>query len=75
MKRRDCFCAVECVNSYCPKALSEEYEWYEEMGHDAPKSCRHCQFNTGRCEDCIFEKSSECPLTNAASCDIIALSN
>lgn len=75
MKRCDAFCASECVNGYCPKALAEEYEWYEEMGHEVPNGCRDCWFNTGKCEDCILEESADCPLTNATSCDIIAPSN
>lgn len=65
------FCACECVNGYCPIAMDRENDWYSDMGYDVPKSCRDCQYNTGRCEDCIFEKSSECPLTNADSRDII----
>ena len=75
MNRHDCFCACECVNGYCPIAMDRENDWYSDMGYDVPKNCRSCQYNTGRCEDCIFEKSSECPLTNADSRDIIEPSN
>lgn len=71
MKRYDCFCAYECVNGYCPIAMDRKNDWYSDMGYDVQKSCRTCQYNTGKCEDCIFEKSSECSLTNTDSRDII----
>ena len=25
-------------------------------------SCKHCPYNSGKCNDCIFEHSIECPL-------------
>ena len=59
MKRCEGFCATECVTGYCPIALNRENDWYSDMGYDVPKSCKDCQYNTGRCEDCIFEESSE----------------
>lgn len=71
MKRCEGFCATECVTGYCPIALNRENDWYSDMGYDVPKSCKDCQYNTGRCEDCIFEKSSECQLTNTDIYDII----
>ena len=71
MKRCHGFCASECVSGQCPQALARSCDWYTDMGYDVPKNCRSCQYNTGKCEDCIFEKSSECPLTNADSRDII----
>lgn len=69
------FTPIECVNGHCPRVLSEEYEWYEDAGYDASKGCKHCRYNTGNCKDCIFEKTADCPLTNATSRDIIKLSN
>lgn len=60
MKRCEGFCAIECVNGHCPIARNLADDWYSDMGYDVPKSCRSCQYNTGRCEDCIFEESSEC---------------
>ena len=72
MNRHDCFCACECVNGGGgPIAMDRENDWYSDIGDDVPKSCRSCQYNTGRCENCIFEKSSECPLTKPDSRDII----
>lgn len=74
MKRCHGFCAFECVSGQCPQALAQSCDWYTDIGFDVPKLCRDCWYNTGKCEDCIFEKSSECPLTNADSRDIIELS-
>ena len=71
MKRCHGFCAFECVSGQCPQELVQSCDLYTDMCYDVPKSCRDCWYNTGKCEDCIFEKSSECPLTNADSYDII----
>lgn len=71
MKRHDCFQPIKCEGSPCYK------EMYGDRNRDGvtPNRCGDCWSNTGRCEDCIFEKSADCPLTNAASCDIIKPSN
>ena len=51
------FAPVECVNGHCPKALYEEYDWYD----DAPKSCHDCWYNVESCSSCIFEYTPDCP--------------
>lgn len=60
MKKCVGFCANECINGHCPKALSQSIDWYEDAGYDVPKSCKSCWNWTGKCEDCIFEHSTEC---------------
>lgn len=75
MKQRDYFCACECVNGQCPIAMDRANDWYSDMGYDVPKSCRSCQYNTRKCEDCIFEETADCPLTNANQYGIIKPSN
>lgn len=52
MKQCNWFCAAECVNGYCPKARREERE---ERGMDVINNCQDCWYDTGKCEDCIFE--------------------
>ena len=64
MKRCPGFCASECVSGQCPKALARSCDWYTDMGFDVPKSCKDCWYNTGQCEDCIFEGSEQCVLLN-----------
>ena len=29
-----------------------------------PKSCKDCWYNTGQCDDCIFESSEQCVYPN-----------
>lgn len=53
------FCAVECVTGKCPKALQQEYDYYDDL-YDVPKSCRDCWYNTGLCNECLFEGSPYC---------------
>ena len=65
MKRKLCF-----VNSHCSlDCPSAEYEMADDrygfgiaddMGLEKV-SCKQCCYNTGRCEDCLFEHSKECP--------------
>lgn len=60
MKKCKGFCANECVTGYCPIALDNQYDWYGDMGHDIPKNCKECYYNTFNCEDCIFQESKYC---------------
>ena len=54
------FCASECVSGQCPQALAQSCDWYTDVGFDVPESCMDCLYNTGKCDDCIFESSELC---------------
>ena len=65
MKRKQCFVNYHC-SSDCPNA---EYEMAndrygfgiaDDMGLEKI-SCKQCRYNTGRCEDCLFIHSKDCP--------------
>ena len=36
----------------------------ECLFEQCPKSCRDCWYNTGQCDDCIFESSEQCVYPN-----------
>ena len=40
---------------YCPGFCAAEC-----VSGKCPKSCRDCLYNTGQCDDCIFEGSEQC---------------
>ena len=67
MSKCEYFCPIKCEGAPCHNELYDKNKW----NGGTPNECCDCWFNTGKCEDCIFEKSSECPLTNADSRDII----
>ena len=65
MKCKQCFVNAHC-SCDCPNA---EYEMADDrygfgiaddMGLEKV-SCKQCYYDTGRCEDCLFEHSKECP--------------
>ena len=58
MKNCPGFCAAECASGQCQKALAQSCDC------DVPKSCRDCWYNTGQCDDCIFEGSEQCVYPN-----------
>lgn len=71
MKRCYGFCAFECVSGQCPQALAQSCDWYTDVGFDVPKSCSDCWYNTGQCEDCVFEGSEQCVYPkNTKNCDL-----
>ena len=65
MKCKQCFVNYHC-SSDCPNA---EYETADsrygfgiadDMGLEKV-SCKECRYNTGRCEDCLFEHGKDGP--------------
>ena len=65
MKRKQCFVNSHC-SSDCPNA---EYETADDrygfgiaddMGLKEIK-CKDCHYDSGRCEDCLFEHGKDCP--------------
>ena len=40
---------------YCPGFCAAEC-----ASSQCPKSCKDCLYNTGQCDDCIFESSELC---------------
>ena len=65
MKRKQCFVNYHC-SSDCPNA---EYEMAndrygfgiaDDMGLKEIK-CKDCHYDSGRCEDCLFVNSKDCP--------------
>lgn len=66
------FCAFECISGQCPQTLAQCNGWWYilraksgfDMELDMPKSCRDCWYNTGKCEDCVFEGSEQCVYPN-----------
>ena len=66
IKPISCFVAAACVNGACPKALDEldrnsDTDAYASYHLDSNFKCTDCFAYTGKCSDCIFEKSSLCP--------------
>lgn len=65
MKRKQCFvnyhCSLDCPNAEYEMA-DDRYGFgiADDMGLEKI-SCKQCRYNTGRCEDCLFEHSKECP--------------
>ena len=66
MERKQCFTNYHCSNGECPNAERETaddrygYGIADDMGLEEI-SCKQCRYNTGRCDDCLFEHSKECP--------------
>ena len=66
MKRKQCFVNYHFSNGDCPSAEYEMaddrygYGTADDMGLEKI-SCKECRYNTGRCEDCLFEHSKDCP--------------
>lgn len=65
-KRKPCFTAPQCSTADCPNIQCDAFE----EKYDCPASdagleripCRLCHWNTGKCEDCLFEKNPDyCP--------------
>lgn len=65
MKYRECFvnahCAYDCPNFQIDIA-NERYGYgiADDMGLEKV-SCKDCRYHSGKCEDCLFEHSKECP--------------
>ncbi len=65
IKRKRCFvnyhCSLDCPNTEYETA-DDRYGFgiADDMGLEKV-SCKQCCYNTGRCEDCLFEHSKECP--------------
>lgn len=65
MKRKQCFVNYHCSNGDCPNTEHEMaddrygYGTADDMGLEKI-SCKQCRYNTGRCEDCLFEHSKDC---------------
>lgn len=70
IKRKQCFTSYRCSNGECPNAEYEMaddrygYGTADDMGLEKI-GCKQCRYNTGRCEDCLFEYSKECPEYNS----------
>lgn len=64
-KTKKCFvnahCSCDCPNFQIDTA-NEKYGYgiADDMGLEEI-NCKHCYYNSGRCEDCLFENSKECP--------------
>ena len=65
MRFRKCFvtihCSYDCPNSQID-AANDRYGYgiADDMGIKKI-NCKDCHYNSGRCEDCLFENSKECP--------------
>ena len=57
--RRKCFSAPQCSYGDCPNSwFSVAEERYGESAYDMGfehVDCKDCHYNTGKCEDCLFE--------------------
>ena len=64
-KRERCFvnahCSYNCPNFQIDIA-NERYGYgiADDMGFEKV-SCKECRYNSGKCEDCLFEHSDDCP--------------
>ena len=65
MKHRQCFenahCSYDCPNFQIDIA-NERYGYgiADDMRFEKV-NCKDCHYNSGRCDDCLFEHSKECP--------------
>ncbi len=65
MKRKQCFvnshCSLDCPNAEYEMA-DDRYGFgiADDMGLEKV-SCKQCRYNTGRCEECLFVNSKDCP--------------
>ena len=58
-KRKLCFTACACCTGDCPNIQCDSFE----ERFDCPASdaglerikCKDCHYNTGKCEDCLFQ--------------------
>lgn len=69
-KHKQCFVNYHCSNGDCPNSEHEiaddryGYGTADDMGLEKI-SCKQCRYNTGRCEDCLFIHSKDCPEYNS----------
>lgn len=64
MKRKPCFTNGHCCYD-CPNFSVDEFEEYFDLpASDAGLErikCKDCYYNTGNCEDCLFQNTEDCP--------------
>ena len=62
---KHCFTNAHCCDD-CPNCQIDEidnkygYGIADDMGLKKI-DCKKCQYNTNRCEDCLFQNCKECP--------------
>ena len=72
--RRGCFTAPQCSCGDCPNSwFSVAEERYGEVAYDMGfehVDCKDCHYNTGKCEDCLFEGNPDyCPKEHEVKSD------
>lgn len=65
-KRKPCFSAPQCSTADCPNIQCDAFEdRYDCPASDAGLErikCKDCYYNTGKCEDCLFQGNPDyCP--------------
>ena len=58
MNRCEWFCPIKCEEARCHNELYNKNKWRG----GTPNRCSDCWFNTGKCKDCAFEETPDCPL-------------
>lgn len=66
--RKQCFvnyhCSIDCPN-FQIDLIDDRYGFgiADDMGLEKI-SCKQCCYNSGKCEDCLFAKTKDCPENN-----------